>query len=67
MIRIQLTAVFFSLVFLSGPLAADIVPNEALVITISGVPEADRADFNATYPVAENGKKRRRAERTGRS
>jgi len=56
MIRIQLAAVLVSLFLFPGSLLANIRPNEALIISISGVPEADRADFNATYPVAENGK-----------
>jgi protein involved in polysaccharide export with SLBB domain len=56
MIRMQPAAVLVSLLVFCGSLAANIRPNEALMITISGVPETDRADFNATYPVAENGK-----------
>lgn len=53
----QWACALIPLVLSPSSLLATIRPNEALVITISGVPEEDRADFNATsYPVAENGK-----------
>lgn len=52
----HIAAVLCSLTLVPALLEADIRPNEALAITISGVPDTDRSDFNATYPVAENGK-----------
>ena len=55
MIRIRIAAVLCPLIIASGILTAGIRPNEALAITISGVPEVDRADFNATYPVSGDG------------
>jgi len=46
----------FALFFVvAGPAAAQIRANEALDITITGVPDTDRADISRTYPVSEKG------------
>jgi polysaccharide export outer membrane protein len=42
-------------VVLAGRLPAQIRPNEAIQITISGVPPEDQQQINNTYPVSPNG------------
>jgi protein involved in polysaccharide export with SLBB domain len=46
---------FLALVFSSVIASAQIQPGKAITMTISGVPEADKSQFNMNYPVSESG------------
>jgi polysaccharide export outer membrane protein len=53
--RIVFLFAFAFFFVVAGPAVAQIRANEALAITITGVPDIDRTDISQTYPVSEKG------------